>query len=120
MARLMGDRETDYDLNVRVVNHSMINAFAVPGGHMVFMNGLIQPAESPQEVAAVFAHELGHVFARDPIRLTLRAAGSVGLLSLALGDATGGTIIAIAADQALTSSYTRRAEAAADPLHIIC
>lgn len=114
MATLMGERYTPYDLNVRVVSHPMVNAFAVPGGHMVFMYGLIEQAETPEEVAAVFAHELGHVVARDPMRGALRAAGSAGLLSLALGDATGGTIIAVAADQALSSSFTREAEANAD------
>ncbi len=114
MARLMQDRKADYDLDVRVVDHSMVNAFAVPGGHMVFMHGLIDQAETPEEIAAVLAHELGHVVARDPIRMTLRAAGTAGLLSLAIGDATGGTIIAVAADQALTSSFSREAEAQAD------
>ena len=52
--------------------------------------------------------------ARDPLREALRSAGSAGILSLVLGDATGGTITAIMAEQMLSSAYTRTAEENAD------
>ena len=44
------------------------------------------------DVAAVLAHEIGHVAARDPTRIALQTAGSAGLLGLVLGDFAGGTI----------------------------
>lgn len=101
-------------LKVRVLDHPMVNAFAVPGGHVALFRGLIEDAESPEEVAAVLAHEAGHVVHRDPTRLALRAAGSAGILGLLLGDVTGGTIIVLVADQLVTAAYTREAEASAD------
>ena len=35
------------DLNVLVLDHPMVNAFALPGGIVVLFDGLIQQAQSP-------------------------------------------------------------------------
>jgi predicted Zn-dependent protease len=113
-ARLIGGRDLGYALDLRVFDHEMVNAFAAPGGQIVIFRGLIDEAESAEELAAVLGHEIGHVVARDPTRLTLRAAGSAGILSIVLGDVTGGTVIAAAGDHLLQTAYTRDAEAAAD------
>ena len=43
------DRE---NYNVHVSSDSMVNAFAMPGSHIVIFDGLIQSAESPEEIAA--------------------------------------------------------------------
>ncbi|MCW8842698.1 MAG: M48 family metallopeptidase, partial [Rhodobacteraceae bacterium] len=66
-------------VTVTVLDHRMVNAFALPGGHIVFMRGLLEAADRPEEVAAVFAHEMGHVASRDPTRHALRSAGSIGV-----------------------------------------
>ncbi|MGB7270558.1 MAG: M48 family metallopeptidase [Albidovulum sp.] len=113
-ARLVGDRDLGYDLQISVFDHKMVNAFAVPGGQIVIFRGLLDEASSADEVAGVLGHEIGHVVARDPTRLSLRAAGSAGILSIALGDISGGAGLALAADHLLQTSYTREAEAAAD------
>lgn len=115
MAERFVDR-TIYEapLTVIVLDDPMVNAFAAPGGHIVFFRGMIEAAESPDELAAVMAHEVGHVVARDPTRLALRSVGSVGLLGLLLGDFAGGGLIVVLADQLLDSSYSREAEEKAD------
>lgn len=112
--RLLATTDTIYDLNVLVFDHPMVNAFAAPGGQIVIMRGLIDKAGSADEVAAVLAHEIGHVEARDVTRNALRVAGSAGLVSMMFGDFTGGSAMVIVAEQVLNSSYTREAEAAAD------
>jgi Zn-dependent protease with chaperone function len=114
IARLTEAGDLKYDLNVAVFNHKMVNAFAAPGGQIVVMRGLIDKARSADEVAAVLAHEIGHVEARDTTRNALRAAGSAGLLSLVLGDFAGGSAVVVVAEYTLTASYTREAEAQAD------
>ena len=101
-------------LRVRVLDHPMVNAFALPGGQVVVFRGLLRAAESPEEVAGVLAHEIGHVVARDPTRLTLRSAGTAGLLGLLLGDFTGATATVAVSEAMLRSGYQREAEAAAD------
>lgn len=113
-ARLMDGKDIDYDLNVVVFDHGMLNAFAAPGGQVVLLRGLLEAADGPDAVAAVLAHEIGHVVNRDPTRNALRAAGSAGLLSMLLGDITGGTMLVIVADHMLNTSYSREAELAAD------
>jgi Zn-dependent protease with chaperone function len=112
--RLTESADLSYDLKVAVFDHEMVNAFAAPGGHVVLMRGLIDRATSPDEVAAVLGHEIGHVEARDTTRNALRAAGSAGLLALVLGDFAGGSAVVVAAEYTLNASYTREAEAAAD------
>lgn len=116
--RLTEGQDLKYELKLSVLNHPMVNAFAAPGGHVVILRGLLDKADNAEEVAAVLAHEIGHVEARDPTRLMLRAAGSAGIVSIVLGDVSGGTVIGILGDQLLQTSYTRAAEKAADAFAI--
>jgi len=113
-ARLVADQSLPYDLSVEVFDHEMINAFAAPGGQVVLFRGLLESASDPDAVAAVLAHEIGHVVARDPTRVALRSVGSAGLLSLVLGDVTGGAFLVFLGEQLLNTSYSREAEVAAD------
>jgi predicted Zn-dependent protease len=103
-----------YDLTVSVLDHEMVNAFALPGGHIVFFRGLLDAAETPEEVAAVFAHELGHVMARDPARGALRTAGSIGVLGLLFGDFAGGAAVLFLTERLIEASYSQGAEEGAD------
>lgn len=103
-----------YDVQIHILDHDMINAFALPGGRIVFFRGLIEQAENPEEIAAVLAHEIGHVVNRDPTRDALRSAGSLGVLGLLFGDFAGGTIALFLANQLINASYSQSAEATAD------
>jgi Zn-dependent protease with chaperone function len=114
LARMTDTGMITYDIDIRVIDHDMINAFAAPGGQVVILRGLLDAAEGPDEVAGVLAHEIGHVEARDPLREAIRAAGSAGILSMAIGDVTGGALTAVMAEQMLSSAYTRAAEESAD------
>lgn len=112
--RLTKGQALQYDLEVQVFDHEMVNAFAAPGGQVVVLRGLLDNASGPDAVAAVLAHEIGHVEERDATRHALRAAGSAGLLSMVLGDVTGGTIAVFLGERLLQAGYTREAEARAD------
>lgn len=48
-----------------VLDDSEINAFAAPGGYVLITRGLYELLADDAEVAAVIAHELGHVVQRD-------------------------------------------------------
>lgn len=113
-ARLAPGLPEGQKISVHVLDHEMINAFVLPGGYVVFFRGLLQAAETPEEVAAVFAHELGHVVSRDPTRHALRSAGSIGVLGLLFGDFAGGALVLFLAERLIDASYSREAEAAAD------
>ena len=51
-----------------VVNDSTVNAFAMPGGYIGINSGLIEQAESEDELAGVVAHEIAHVTQRHIAR----------------------------------------------------
>jgi Zn-dependent protease with chaperone function len=107
-----------YPVTVSVLDHEMINAFALPGGQVVFFRGMLDAATSPDEIAAVLAHEVGHVVARDPTRIALRSAGSLGVLGLLFGDFAGGAVVLLLVEQLIQADYSREAEAAADTFGI--
>jgi Zn-dependent protease with chaperone function len=112
--RLNADPQLPYPLRVGVLDHGMVNAIALPGGRILIFRGLLELSESPEEVAGVLAHEIGHEVYRDPTRTALRAAGTAGILGLLLGDVFGASIVVIATDAVLNASYQRDAEARAD------
>ena len=60
------------------------------------------------------AHEIGHVVARDPTRIALRSAGSIGVLGLMFGDFAGGAMVLFLTERIISADYTQAAEAAAD------
>lgn len=105
---------TPYPLRVSVFDHELVNAVALPGGRILLFRGLIDAAETPEEVAGVLAHEIGHVANRDPIRGVLRAAGTAGIIGLLLGDFFGASVIAASTDAVLNASHRREAETLAD------
>jgi len=101
-------------LRVDVVRRAEPNAFALPGGRIYVYEGLIAKAQTPDELAGVLAHEIGHVAHRDGTRTVLQAAGLSFLFGMMLGDFVGGGAVVIAARVVLKSSYSRHVEAAAD------
>lgn len=113
-ARLTQAAGLDRALSVHVLDHKMVNAFALPGGYVTLFDGLITAAETPEEVAAVFAHEMGHVVSRDPTRHALRSAGSIGILGLLFGDFAGGAVVLFLAERLIDAQYAQDAEAGAD------
>lgn len=108
------ERDTDDAVKVFVLDHEMVNAFALPGGYVVFFRGMIDAAVSPNEIAAVLAHEVGHVENRDPTRHALRSAGSIGILGLLFGDFAGGAAVLFLTEQLISASHSQGAETGAD------
>lgn len=101
-------------LDVKVVRRTAANAVALPGGRIYVNDGLIAQARTPDELAGVLAHEIGHVAHRDGTRTVLQTAGLSFLFGMMLGDFVGGGAVVIAARTVLKSSYSRRVESAAD------
>jgi Zn-dependent protease with chaperone function len=116
VTRLAADGRLPYPLRVGVIDHGMINAMAVPGGRILLFRGLLEAASSPEEVAGILAHEVGHVVHHDPTREALRAAGTAGILGLLLGDVFGAGIVVVATDAVINASYQREAEIRADEI----
>jgi predicted Zn-dependent protease len=101
-------------VEITVLPSDVVNAVALPGGRVYVFKGLLAVADSPDELAGVLSHELGHVAGRDGLRKLLETGGSSFLLGLLFGDVTGSGAIVFAAQLLVDSRYSREAEAAAD------
>lgn len=104
--------EHRYHLNVQVVDTPEVNAFAAPGGSIVVFRGLLDLMESPDEFAAVLAHETVHVLRRHTTRAMLRQVSLAFLLSYVTGDAAG--LMGAAAGKLGGLHYQRGDETEAD------
>lgn len=114
VAQLEQKADLPFPLRVLVVRRSDANAITLPGGTVYVFEGLIDDAKTPDELAGVLAHELGHVAHRDGNRMVLQGAGLSFLFGMLLGDFVGGGAVIIAAKVLLQMSYTRDVETAAD------
>ena len=114
VARLSQGVELPAPLKLKVIRRPEANAIALPGGHIYVFQGLLAKAESPDELATVIAHEIGHVVSRDGTRSVLQGAGLSLLFGMLLGDFVGGGAVVIAARTLIQSSYSRDVELAAD------
>lgn len=113
-ATIIGDQDIDYDLDIRVMNNDMINAFALPGGIVILMKGLLDSSDTVEATAGVLAHEIGHVVERHTVKGVLYTSSMAGILSMVFGDLSGGTVLAIFGEQLAGSRYSRNAETEAD------
>lgn len=100
---------------VQVLNWDLVNAFTFPGGQVVLTRGLVDKAESPDEIAGVLAHEFEHVRQRHIMAQFIRASiFSLGW-AITVGDFSGlfvldpSTMFAIA-----SQSFSRTDERSAD------
>jgi Zn-dependent protease with chaperone function len=96
------------DIDIRVVDVNILNAVTLPGGHILVFRRLLDEAQSPEELAGVIGHELGHVENRDVLVGLVRQFG----LSIVLGglDSHVGSYT----NALLSASYGRTAESRAD------
>jgi Zn-dependent protease with chaperone function len=101
-------------IQLAVLRKPQANAFALPGGRVYLFEGLINKAQTVDEVAAVIAHELGHVAHRDSTRSVIQTAGLSFLFGMVLGDFVGGGAVVMASKALLQTSYSREVERRAD------
>jgi beta-barrel assembly-enhancing protease len=110
--RLSKASGTDKKFKVAVYDWSLLNAFAVPGDQIVMTKGLIEKAATPDEVAGVLAHEMGHGLELHPETGIIRAIGLAAAVELMMGG-SGGTLANMGLVLAQLG-YTRTAEHEAD------
>lgn len=114
------------DFLVTLIDSTDINAFAVPGGVIGINSGLLLSAENEAEVAAVLAHELGHLSQRHYARNVSSAANSqwvylgallAGIALAANGQGDAGGVALLSTQAAMLQNelrYSRQHEQEAD------
>ncbi len=110
--------------DVTLLNSSVNNAFAVPGGYVYATRQLVNLMNNEAELAAVLGHEVGHVAARHSARRQQAAQRNqlLGLLGAVIGGAVLGNSdlanLSLQGSQLATLSYSRSQETEADRLGI--
>jgi len=105
----------------RVLNSSVPNAFALPGGFIVINRGLLVGLKSEAEMAAVLGHETGHVTAKHSLAGYQRALASNVLLagvSIATGGGTAAMQLSGITASLINNGYSREQEREADWLGV--
>ncbi|QOC21726.1 M48 family metalloprotease [Wenzhouxiangella sp. AB-CW3] len=122
--RVAAESDRDLPYEFEIINSSVPNAWALPGGKISINRGLLTEMGSEAELAAVLGHEVVHAAARHSARAQSRAVltqSAVVLGGIAVGVATeredyasvamlGGMLGA----QLITQRYSRDAEREAD------
>ncbi len=73
-----------------VAKLGIVNAFAAPGERIIVSDGLIRFVDSPEELAGIIAHEMGHGLSLHPEIGIIRAIGFSAALQIILGSSSGG------------------------------
>jgi len=127
LAQFSSRPETFGGYHFLVLDSDDINAFAAPGGLILVTRGLLQCCSTEDELAAVLAHEIGHVEKLHGLRAikTGRLNSALTILAVEAGKNLGGEDLAEvtqAFDESINditttlmnSGYSRRLEYEAD------
>jgi predicted Zn-dependent protease len=112
--RITADLDLHVPVSVAILKNRQVNAFALPGGRVYFLEGMLNRSRNPDEFAGVLAHEIGHVANRDGLRRLIQTSGSAFLLGLLFGDVGGAGAAILGGRLLIDSSYSRDQERAAD------
>ncbi len=110
----------------QVLNSSVVNAFALPGGYVYVTRGILAALNNEAQLAMVLGHETGHVAARHASQSALQQ--QIGQIALVGGAIVGQEALGLPADQILQAGsqaaqllflrYSRDDEREADRLGV--
>jgi Zn-dependent protease with chaperone function len=106
--------ESPYALRLVVLDQREPNAFALPGGTIAVTQGLLDTAQSENELAFVLGHELGHFAARDHLRAIGRGLILSFVMRAALGVGAGQAAVPALASELASRGFARDQERDAD------
>ncbi len=102
-------------ISLYYVNDTIVNAFAVPGGHIVVYRGILEKMKTHEELAGLLGHEFAHLEKQHSLKNISKNLTFNMLLSFILGDLSG--INAILLEQASlfkSLDYSREFETESD------
>ncbi len=100
-------------ISLYVIRNEEINAFTFPGRNIVIQSGLIEYCKSPEELASVIAHEMGHI-EKDHVMKKLTKEVGISLLTALISNNNNGEMIGEMAQMISSNYYSRDLESEAD------
>jgi Zn-dependent protease with chaperone function len=88
------------------------NAFTLPDGTIIVLDGLITAMSDDQQILAVLAHELGHAHGRHGLQMLLQSSAVGAFLTFYVGDIS--PLLAAAPAAVVQSRYSQQFEQQAD------
>ncbi|WP_422362368.1 M48 family metallopeptidase [Reichenbachiella sp.] len=111
--RLLSNLDSSqYEYKFHVIDESETNAFTTLDGNIYIFSGLIREVSSPEELALILAHEIGHAENKHVVEKLIKTIGIEALFSIM----TGGDPVLISEISKLTlsTSFDRINEEEAD------
>jgi predicted Zn-dependent protease len=104
-----------YTFRAQVADMKVANAFAVPGGYIVVLRGLLEEMRTAEELAGVLSHEIQHVLRRHSTKALVQHLSTGLLLTAVSGDVSGVMAYGLEGARVLGQlRYGRAAEEEAD------
>lgn len=100
-------------IKLHLLEKNEVNAFALPGNHLVVYSGLVLQSENPSELAGVMAHEVAHIQLQHVMKKLVKEVGLSVLISITMGDG-GGEVVRETARMLSSKAYDRNLEKEAD------
>lgn len=88
------------------------NAFTLPDGTILLLDGLVTSVGEDDQILAVLAHELGHAHGRHGLQLLLRSSAVAAFWTFYVGDVS--QLLAAAPTALIQAKYSREFEQQAD------
>ncbi len=116
----------NYQWEFNLVKENSVNAFAMPGGKIVVLEGLLPVTQTEEALAVVLGHEVAHVIAhhsneRISQQVALEYGGAIagGILGSSAGAQIGQQVFGIGAQLGVMLPYARKQELEADEIGLI-
>ena len=100
-------------VQLHIFNSEEINAFALPGGHLVLYTALLQDCRNEAELSSVIAHELAHIQKKHVVKKLLKEVG-LNFLLIYTKSGAGGEVLVRVGKALSSTAYDRSLEQEAD------
>lgn len=101
-----------YKININIQQSTVSNAYAYPGGIIVFTTALLEKAKTPEEILGILSHELAHVKLRHGYRRKMQQEVTGWVSWLLFSDSN----LINFGDFLSEMTYSREAESEADQI----
>lgn len=108
------ERRSEYAFTFDILESKEINAFTIPGGSVFVSTELLKYLANEAELAAVLAHEIGHIDGQHPKESLRRALVAQGLVKGGLSDQQVLTAVASLTTELILRGFGREQELEAD------